>query len=143
MLKMTNTQLGFTTMELVLVLMIIGILSVIAVPSMLNIDVNDDSHARQQAISVLRTAQKFAIARRVNTYVVVTTDKVSACYDAPCASAVLNLDGGKVATGIFSGKYSASGSPIVFASNGDTSSAYTITVGSKTIHVENGSGYAY
>lgn len=140
---MTNTQLGFTTMELVLVLMIIGILSVIAVPSMLNIDVNDDSHARQQAISVLRTAQKFAIARRVNTYVVVTTDKVSACYDAPCASAVRNLDGGKVETGIFSGKYSASGSPIVFASNGDTSRAYTITVGSKTIHVENGSGYAY
>lgn len=137
-------QCGFTTIELVLVLMLVGILSAIMVPSMLNIDANDDAHARQQAISVLRTAQKFSIARRVNTYVVVTSNQVKACYDALCARAVQNIDSRVVETDVFTGKYSmVPAGPVVFSGNGDTVASYVITVGTKNIHVENGSGYVY
>ncbi|MDR2189482.1 MAG: type II secretion system GspH family protein [Azonexus sp.] len=61
---MVNTkESGFTSLELVVVMLIVGILAVIALPRLAGAD-NDDIVFRDQVVSALRYAQKTAVSHR-------------------------------------------------------------------------------
>lgn len=81
-------QIGFTTVELVVTLIIIGLLAAVAGPRFFDLDV---FHARgfyDEVLSALRYAQRTAIAQRRVVYVRLDTTSVSACYanTFPCTA---------------------------------------------------------
>jgi MSHA pilin protein MshC len=108
-------QRGFTLVELVMVLVILGVLAVFALPRML---ASSDTAARglhDSTLSYLRYAQKTAIAQRRTVCVAFTTTSVSlriantaASYN--CASptgVVLNGADGKASVSVSGAAYSA------------------------------------
>ncbi len=93
---------GFTTLELVIVLLITGILSFMAIGRLNDIgEVNAHGFAEQVA-STLRFAQEAAVAQRRLMYVNVnaSTGLVNACLDSatPCAQPLAAPGGGNLAT---------------------------------------------
>lgn len=75
--------------ELIMVIMILGILAVVAVPRMLARSSYEAYAYNDEALAVLRYAQKTAIAQRRNVFVVVTTTGISVCFvDATCGTPV-------------------------------------------------------
>lgn len=82
-----NYQHGFTMIELIMVIVIMGVLAVFAAPRMLS---TGDFYARgfhDETLGLLRYAQKTAIAQRRTVCVVLTTSIAS----PPNAGAKLNL----------------------------------------------------
>lgn len=142
-MKSINLQRGFSLVELVLTMILISILSAVSMSAMMNMDTNEDGSARQQTLSVFRNAQKFAIARRTNVYIIISSNNVKACYDAACTQKVVTLDGSQLMTDTFSNKFNATNSTISYNANGDAAIGTVITIGSLTLTVESGAGYAY
>lgn len=59
--KPTNTQAGFTLLEILLVLTIIGMASVLVVPNLTNLDSRTFDAQVRQATSLLNYARRFAV----------------------------------------------------------------------------------
>lgn len=76
---------GFTTTELVTVIVIVGLLAAVAVPRFVGRDSFASRGFSDEAISIVRHAQKTAIARRKTVFVCVTASTVSAGDAAGCA----------------------------------------------------------
>ena len=95
MSRTTNTaRLGFTLVELVSTLAVIGTLAVFAIPRFVGRTGFESRGFYDASQSVVRFAQKIAIAQRQSApktpvYVVVTASAIRACYDAACTSAVM------------------------------------------------------
>lgn len=95
---MSRSQSGFTLAELVIVMMVIGILAVVAVPRMFDMDQFSARGTRDFVGAALRYAQKSAIAMRRNVCVTVGATQLTITYatssgaDQSCAAgnAVLN-----------------------------------------------------
>ena len=88
---------GFTLTELVMVIVILGILSVVALPRLLNRQTFEARQFYDEAMSVVRYGQKAAIAQHRNVYVNVSASTIcltyaadAACADATAANHVLN-----------------------------------------------------
>jgi len=79
---------GFSTVELIVVIVVAGILAAVATARFAGKGGFDSRGYYDQAIAVVRQAQKVAIAQRRDVYVVVTADRIAACYDAACAGRV-------------------------------------------------------
>ena len=134
---------GFTLVELVLVLMLISILSAIGSSAFLDFDSNNYSNAYQQALSVVRTTQKAAIARRKPAYVIITPSKLNGCWDLACSSNIINIDGGTLQTENFNSAYSSPATSIIFQSDGTVSGSTAITIGSQILTIEDKTGYVH
>lgn len=80
-------QVGFTLIELILVIMLLGTLSYFAVARMVDRGDTDAHGFAEQLASMLRFAQKAAVAQRRNVYVNVDSGagRVWACLDAALA----------------------------------------------------------
>jgi MSHA pilin protein MshC len=84
---------GFTLAELVIVLVLIGILSVVAVPRMFEMDAFSARGTRDFVGAALRYAQKSAVAMRRNVCVTIAPTQLTVTYassagaDQPCAAA--------------------------------------------------------
>ena len=84
---------GFSLVELVATLAVIGIIAVFAVPRMTDRSAFQSRGFYDQAQSIIRYAQKIAVAQRQSApkppvFVVITATQVSVCYDNTCAAAV-------------------------------------------------------
>ena len=77
-------QSGFTLVELIVVIVIVGIVALIAAPRFFAQAGFDASRFHEAAISAIRYGQKVAQAQRANVYVVTSANTIDLCYDAAC-----------------------------------------------------------
>jgi MSHA pilin protein MshC len=82
--RATN-QRGFTLVELITVIVVIGIIAVVAAPRFFDKNVFDSRGFYDQVISTLRYAQKTAIAQRTTVCVVDTATEIG-LYAADCVT---------------------------------------------------------
>ena len=149
---------GFSIVELVATLTVIGILAVFAVPRMIDRAAFESRGFYDQAQALVRYAQKIAIAQRQSPpkppiFVVISTDQIRLCYDAPCVTPVADPESGApfmlpAPTGVtldppttFS--YSGSGAPssggvitinVYSAGTGDVNRAFSIEPQTGYVH---------
>lgn len=77
---------GFTLVELVVVIVIVGVVALIAIPRFTGVDSFRSRGFYDEATSVVRYAQKTAIAWRRQVFVCVTASSVAASAAAGCAT---------------------------------------------------------
>lgn len=76
---------GFTLVELVVVAALVAILAFVAAPRLFDRTTFEARGFHDQALAVIRYAQKIAVAQRRPVFVQVTSGGIQACYDAGCA----------------------------------------------------------
>lgn len=89
-------QRGFTLMELITVIVIVGILSVAALPRFFDRDMFDSRGFHDQVISTLRYAQKAAVAQHRYVCVTFAANSVALTWgvNATCAGGGLTMPSG-------------------------------------------------
>jgi MSHA pilin protein MshC len=96
--RCTNDQRGFTLVELVMTIVIVGIMASVAIPRFASRDGYDVSGFSEDVRAVLRFAQKTAIAQHRSVYVNLDASgrKLTACFDTayPCATPLADPSGG-------------------------------------------------
>lgn len=93
---MRASQLGVTIVETTVVIVIAGIIAAIAIPRMVDRRTFDSRAFYDRAQSVVRQAQKVAIARRVTAspvYVCVAAASISAGTNATCTTLLPDFSG--------------------------------------------------
>ena len=84
---------GFTLVELIVIIVVVGIMALIAAPRFFSQPTFDASRFHEAAISAIRYAQKVAVTQRANVFVVASASMVALCYDAGCATKVKSPGG--------------------------------------------------
>ena len=152
-------QCGFTLIELVMVLVLLGILAVYAVPRMIN---TGDFYARgfhDQSLAYLRYAQKTAIAQRRTVCVTLSSSGISLSMASAAASntcaATLSGPNGEAALSARSGvafsstlsnfNFDALGQPVTTAATPAQAATQMLQVAnvSRSITIEAGTGYVH
>ncbi|MFA5372157.1 MAG: prepilin-type N-terminal cleavage/methylation domain-containing protein [Sideroxydans sp.] len=131
----SNENHGFTLVELITVMVIVGILAVSVLPRFFTVSDFEDRGSADQVRAALRFAQKTAIAQRHNVSVAISTATTPNC------------------TTTFSGPYaltcqvksSAPTKTVTFDALGRLvpDAADSLTVGGTTITIEVGTGYVH
>lgn len=91
-MRYQKNQQGFSMVELIAVITIVGILAAVAGPKFIGNDVFATRGAHATLMSALRYAQKTAVAQRRVVYVVVNTTARSVClgFTNNCSQAVMD-----------------------------------------------------
>ena len=132
---------GFTLVELVLVIMIMGILAAVVGPRFFDRKVFDERLFFEETVSAVRYAQKLALASGCLTQVSLGTGGYRLLHAANCTSGAFSAEvqgpdsqtpfaNTEVPTGV-----SATNFPVVFDSLGRPSSAASATIGAFTFSV--------
>ena len=77
---------GFSLVELVVIFVVAGILAAVATARFVGRGGFESRGYADQAITVVRNAQKTAIAQRRNVIVVISADRIAVCYVAACGA---------------------------------------------------------
>lgn len=80
---------GFTLTELVVVLVVTGILGALAISRFFDNSTFETREYADQARTVMRYAQKLAIAQNRPVYVSATSNRFAACFTSNCSSTVV------------------------------------------------------
>ena len=141
-------QHGFTLTELIVVMVIVGIISAVAIPKMLDSDIYDNRGFYDQTLATIRFAQKTAIAKRrfvcvsfpANNSITLTYGTTAACNAGTLA--------GPAGTSypIVSAKASYTVVPTAFSFNalgGSTAQNIQVNNYPAAIIVENETGYVH
>ncbi len=144
--KPVKLQRGFTLVELITVMVIIGILAVAALPRFFDRSTYDSRAFYDQLIATLRYAQKAAIAQ--HRFVCVTfgaSITLSQGTTTACAGGGLAGPGGQTPITVPNGVTLSGGSSFYFDALGVPSGARSITVSpyATAITVEAGTGYVH
>lgn len=78
---------GFTMIELVVVIVLMGILGAVASARYFDSARFDAAAYAEQTRSMLRYAQKVAVAQHRNVYVIFTSKRIALCFSTACAAA--------------------------------------------------------
>lgn len=77
---------GFTLVELVVVTALVAILAFLAAPRLFDRTTFEARGFHDQALALIRYAQKVAVAQRRTVHVVAAANALQACYDPGCAT---------------------------------------------------------
>jgi len=142
LLTMRTPQNGFTIVELIMVIMIIGILAAVVGPRFFDRKVFDERLFFEETVASVRYAQKLALASGCLTQVSLNTDGYLLRRAASCTSGAFNAEvqgpdgqlpfANTVPAGV---TVSAINFPVVFDSLGRPSSAASAAIGSFTFNV--------
>ena len=148
-----STTIGFTVVELVVVITIVGIVALVAIPRFTGASSFQSRGFYDSATSVVRFAQKTAIAWRRDVFVCVTATRVSAGTAAGCATPIINpVTGAALDTGNAPGGVTLTLAAFSFDSAGrpNPNAAVTITLTStiaddpaRQIVIERETGYVH
>lgn len=131
-----NRQRGFTLVELITVMVIVGILAVSVLPRFFTVSDFEDRGSADQVKSILRFAQKTAIAQHRNISVVVSGS-------AATPNCTTTLAGASLTCQVKSGITAGAGTYTFNALGQRTSGAGSITVGGTNITIEAETGYVH
>ena len=144
-LRLKNNR-GFTLVELIMVMVIVGIMAAVAAPKFFDNTAYQNRGAADQVKAALRYGQKVAIAERSNVRVDISTAANPACnitvtlYVVSCTiSTAVSLSQTLPSSVTFNGlgqPFSNVTTPLVAPGN-------TITVGGTTITIEQETGYVH
>jgi MSHA pilin protein MshC len=140
---------GFTLIELTVVIIIVGILSVVAVAKLTGVDAFEVQGFFDSTKAAVRFAQKLAVAQRTNVVVVVNATSVSVCYTNPgCGSPVTDPTTGQAMTVSAPTGVSVTGpASVSFDGLGRANPGGTITVNgagiSRSLVIEQETGYVH
>lgn len=81
---------GFTLVEMIVTIVILGILAIVVLPRFVDRRDFDTLKFYDQSLAAVRYAQKVAIAQRGTVSVVIAPNALSVCFDAGCATPVLD-----------------------------------------------------
>ena len=154
------TESGFSLVELVATMIVISILAAFAVPRFVDRTGFESRGFYDQAQSIVRYAQKIAIAQRQSApkgpiYVVITASQIRICYDAACAAAVtdpisgaalvLNAPSGGAVTlaPVTTFSFSGAGAPSVGAQLAINVNSTGVGDINRTFYVEAQTGYVH
>jgi len=143
-----RVELGFTLIELIMVIVMLGVLAVFAAPRLIN---SDDFNARgfhDETLSLLRYAQKTAIAQRRTVCVALNATGVALTIDTDtppdgiCNSAPALPNAPRGGSGLAAGLVPS----FEFTPLGSTNQTANVTItiaGSTPIEVAAGTGYVH
>ena len=147
---MTNNQLGFTIIELVMVMVLLGTLSATAMPKFFSRNSYAERALFDDSLNAASYAQKLAIATGCPVQFTINANSYTLNRSTSCNSANYTLDVPHPSSGTsdFSGSesginLSASTSPILFYALGNASTDATITVANKCFKIIADTGYVY
>lgn len=142
----SKLNLGFTLVELVAVILILGVMATVGASKFFNQSTFQETQYHQEILSALRFAQKIAIASQIDVTVCLTTNSYTLYYSAgSCSGTILKRPSGQ-------GNYTDSGTSAIssalnytFDAQGTATStgAYTFTIGGRNITVEQVTGYVH
>lgn len=138
---------GFTLVELVMVIVIIGILAAVVGPRFFDRRVFDERLYYEEALAAVRYAQKLAVASGCLIQVSLDANgyrlrRAASCTSGSYSSEVQGPDGQTPFAASLPNGVSLSGStfPVAFDSLGRPSAAAAATIGTFTISVNSGTG---
>jgi MSHA pilin protein MshC len=150
-------QKGFTIIEFITVITIIGILSAVAGPKLIGNDTFAARGAHGTLLSALRLAQKTAVAQRKTVYanINISTKLICLGYDAICITPVSDpaTKAAYIKTLPSTVTITTTLNPIAFTSSGKESANNTVTITvsnnaapsepTRTITIERDTGYLH
>ena len=150
-IKALSPQSGFTLIELIMVMVIVGILAVAVMPKFADQSVFESRGFHDESLALLRYAQKSAIAQRRTVCVTLTSTGVSlaivsaaASTDCTATTALTLPAAPRNGTGLSTSPSTAS---FKFTGSGATDLASNLTISntgsSKNITVEAATGYVH
>ena len=147
MCRNLKPSIGFTLIELVMVIVIIGALSVTALPKFSDTSVFQSRGFADQVLATLRYAQKTAIAQHRNVCVGLAAASVTLTINNTACSANLNLPDRQIniLTAPAGITLTTNQANLVFDANGNPSVTATITIPevAAAITVEAETGYVH